>query len=397
MSLNKVIISGGGTGGHIFPAVAIANKIKEVYPNCEILFVGAEGKMEMEKVPKAGYKIVGLPIRGLQRKLTLSNLMFPFKLISSLCKAKRIIKEFKPDIAIGVGGYASAATLRVASRMGVPTLIQEQNSYPGITNKWLASRAKTICVAYENLDRFFPKEKIVMTGNPVRMEMVNIEVKREKALAHFRLDPYKKTVLIIGGSLGARTLNESFKLQIQKLIEADIQLIWQCGKVYYDQLKQDLDAGLRLRSATGNHSESSNENRSLSGVEVTPIYLSDFVYEMDLAYAAADLIVSRAGAISVSEVCLVGKPVILVPSPNVAEDHQTKNAMALVQKNAAVLVKDIDAKNQLVDKTIELLNDQKACADLSKNIKTLAIPDAPERILKEIEKLIAADGLAPSH
>jgi UDP-N-acetylglucosamine--N-acetylmuramyl-(pentapeptide) pyrophosphoryl-undecaprenol N-acetylglucosamine transferase len=374
MSLNKVIISGGGTGGHIFPAVAIANKIKEVYPNCEILFVGAEGKMEMEKVPKAGYKIVGLPIRGLQRKLTLSNLMFPFKLISSLWKAKRIIKEFKPDIAIGVGGYASAATLRVASRMSVPTLIQEQNSYPGITNKWLASRAKTICVAYENLDRFFPKEKIVMTGNPVRMEMVNIEGKRENALAHFKLSPSKKTVLIIGGSLGARTLNESFKLQIQKLMDADIQLIWQCGKVYLDQLKPEV--------------ESLNSNQ---------IYLSDFVYEMDLAYAAADLIVSRAGAISVSEVCLVGKPVILVPSPNVAEDHQTKNAMALVQKNAAVLVKDIDAKNLLVDKTIELLNDKSACADLSKNIKTLAIADAPERILKEIEKLIAGDGLAPSH
>jgi UDP-N-acetylglucosamine--N-acetylmuramyl-(pentapeptide) pyrophosphoryl-undecaprenol N-acetylglucosamine transferase len=382
MSLNKVIISGGGTGGHIFPAVAIANKIKEVYPNCEILFVGAEGKMEMEKVPKAGYKIVGLPIRGLQRKLTLSNFMFPFKLISSLWKAKRIIKEFKPDIAIGVGGYASAATLRVASRMGVPTLIQEQNSYPGITNKWLASRAKTICVAYENLDRFFPKEKIVMTGNPVRMEMVNIAGKREKALEHFKLNPSKKTVLIIGGSLGARTLNESFKLQVQKLIEADIQLIWQCGKVYVDQLNTD------IKASRGESSFAQNGGS---------IYLSDFVYEMDLAYAAADLIVSRAGAISVSEVCLVGKPVILVPSPNVAEDHQTKNAMALVQKSAAVLVKDIDAKNQLVDKTVELLNDQSACNDLSKNIKTLAIPDAPERILKEIEKLIARDGLAPSH
>lgn len=382
MSLNKVIISGGGTGGHIFPAVAIANKIKEVYPNCEILFVGAEGKMEMEKVPKAGYKIVGLPIRGLQRKLTLSNLMFPFKLISSLWKAKRIIKEFKPNIAIGVGGYASAATLRVASRMGVPTLIQEQNSFPGITNKWLASRAKTICVAYENLDRFFPKEKIVMTGNPVRMEMVNITGKREKAFAHFRLDPSKKTVLIIGGSLGARTLNESFKNQIQKLIDADIQLIWQCGKVYIDQLNTD------IKASRGESSFAQNGGS---------IYLSDFVYEMDLAYAAADLIVSRAGAISVSEVCLVGKPVILVPSPNVAEDHQTKNAMSLVQKNAAVLVKDIDAKNLLVDKTIELLKDQNACTDLSKSIKTLAIPDAPERILKEIEKLIARDGLAPSH
>lgn len=389
MSLNKVIISGGGTGGHIFPAVAIANKIKEIYPSCEILFVGAEGKMEMEKVPKAGYKIVGLPIRGLQRKLTLSNLMFPFKLISSLWKAKRIIREFKPQIAIGVGGYASAAVLRVASRMGIPTLIQEQNSFPGITNKWLAGRAKTICVAYENLERFFPKEKIVMTGNPVRMEMVNIEGKREKAYAHFKLDTSKKTILIIGGSLGARTLNESFKLHIQKIIQADLQLIWQCGKVYYDQLKPEVESAIASNRML-NEDQTLSDSRSLSGADVTssPIYLSDFVYEMDLAYAAADVIVSRAGAISVSEVCLVAKPVILVPSPNVAEDHQTKNAMALVQKNAAILVKDSDAKNQLVDKTIELLNDQKKCDDLSKNIKTMAIADAPERILKEIEKLI---------
>jgi len=364
MSLNKVIISGGGTGGHIFPAVAIANKIKEVYPSCEILFVGADGKMEMEKVPKAGYKIVGLPIRGLQRKLTVENLSFPFKLWKSLRIAKKLINEFKPQIAIGVGGYASAATLRVASRRGVPTLIQEQNSYPGITNKWLASRAKTICVAYENLDRFFPKEKIVMTGNPVRMEMVAIDGKREKACAHFKLDPSKKTVLVIGGSLGAKTLNDSFKKDLQKLMDADIQLIWQCGKTYFEVLKTEVDA-------TG-----------------MGLYLSDFVYEMDLAYAAADVIVSRAGAISVSEVCLVGKPVILVPSPNVAEDHQTKNAMALVQKNAAILVKDADAKNQLIDETIRLLNDAQQCAELSKNIKTLAIPDAPDRILKEIEKLI---------
>ncbi|MBL7898381.1 MAG: undecaprenyldiphospho-muramoylpentapeptide beta-N-acetylglucosaminyltransferase, partial [Crocinitomicaceae bacterium] len=341
MSLNRVIISGGGTGGHIFPAVAIANKIKEVYPSCEILFVGADGKMEMEKVPKAGYKIIGLPIRGLQRKLTLENLMFPIKLWQSLRKAKKIIKEFKPQIAIGVGGYASAATLRVASRMGIPTLIQEQNSYPGITNKWLASRAKTICVAYENLERFFPKEKIVMTGNPVRMEMVNISGKREKALTHFNLNPSKKTILIIGGSLGARTLNESFKKDLDKILSADIQLIWQSGKVYFDQLKNDI----------------SEQSKS-------KIFLSDFIYLMDLAYAASDVIVSRAGAISVSEVCLVGKPVILVPSPNVAEDHQTKNAMALVQKNAAVLVKDADAKNELADKAIELLKDEKRCAEL---------------------------------
>lgn len=365
MSLNKVIISGGGTGGHIFPAVAIANKIKAVYPQCEILFVGAEGKMEMEKVPKAGYQIVGLPIRGLQRKLTLSNLAFPFKLIASLLKARKIIKNFQPQIAIGVGGYASAATLRVAARMGIPTLIQEQNSYPGITNKWLSGKAKKICVAYDGLERFFPQEKIVLTGNPVRMEMVNIEEKREKAFAHFNLDPAKKTVLIIGGSLGARTLNESFVEQINQVVEKDIQVIWQCGKIYLETLKPKVD----------------NLNCKL-------IFLSDFIYEMDLAYAAADIIVSRAGAISVSEVCLVGKPVILVPSPNVAEDHQTKNAMALVNKNAAVLVKDVEAKQNLVNTTVQLLNDTNKCVELSSNIKTLAIKDAPERILSEIEKLV---------
>ena len=365
MSLSSVIISGGGTGGHIFPAIAIANKIKENYPNCKILFVGADGKMEMEKVPQAGYEIVGLPIRGLQRKLTWENLLFPFRLLSSLWKARRIIKERKPDIAIGVGGYASAATLRVASRMGVPTLIQEQNSFPGITNKWLASRAKTICVAYENLDKFFPKEKIVMTGNPVRKEMIEIVGKRDEAFQFFELDKSKKTVLIIGGSLGARTLNSSFKKDIQKLIDADVQIIWQSGKIYFDQLKKDIEPiGSKL------------------------IYLSDFIYKMDLAYAAADIIVSRAGAISVSEVCLVGKPVILVPSPNVAEDHQTKNAMALVTKNAAVLVKDVEAENTLVDQTLNLLKDQNRCNELSENIKKLGISDAPDRILKEIEKLI---------
>jgi UDP-N-acetylglucosamine--N-acetylmuramyl-(pentapeptide) pyrophosphoryl-undecaprenol N-acetylglucosamine transferase len=372
MPLSSVIISGGGTGGHIFPAVAIANKIRDKYPDCKILFVGAEGKMEMEKVPKAGYEIVGLPVRGLQRKLTLANLAFPFKLWASLRKARKLIKKHQPQIAIGVGGYASAATLRVAARMGVPTLIQEQNSYPGITNKWLASKAKTICVAYDKLDRFFPKEKIVMTGNPVRMEMVDIEGKREKALAHFKFDPTKKTILIIGGSLGAKTLNESFKTGVQKLMDAGIQVIWQCGKIYYDQLIQDL---------AGRRSIASPKDTQL-------IYLSDFVYEMDLAYAAADVIVSRAGAISVSEVCLVGKPVILVPSPNVAEDHQTKNAMALVNKNAAVLVKDSDARNVLVDETIKLLNDKNRCDDLSANIKKLGITDAPDRILNEIEKLI---------
>jgi UDP-N-acetylglucosamine--N-acetylmuramyl-(pentapeptide) pyrophosphoryl-undecaprenol N-acetylglucosamine transferase len=365
METKKIIISGGGTGGHIFPAVAIADTIKRKYPSAEILFVGAEGKMEMEKVPNAGYEIVGLPIRGIQRKLTLKNLAVPFKLIASLRMAKRLVKQMKPDIAIGVGGYASAATLRVASGQKVPTLIQEQNSYPGITNKWLAKRAKVICVAYENLERFFPKEKIVMTGNPVRNEMVQIEGKRPEAFSFFNLDPAKKTILIIGGSLGARTLNSSIKKDLQKLIDADVQVIWQCGKMYLNSLKNDLG-------------ELANSNL---------VYLSDFIFKMDLAYAAADLIISRAGAISVSEVCLVGKPVILVPSPNVSEDHQTKNAMALVSKNAAVLVKDVDAVEQLVDKALSTLKDEAHCAQLSTEIKKLGIPDAADRILVEIEKL----------
>lgn len=365
MSLHKVIISGGGTGGHIFPAIAIANKIKEKYPAADILFVGAEGKMEMEKVPKAGYKIEGLPIRGLQRKLTLKNFAVPFKLLASLMKAKRIIKSFKPDIAIGVGGYASAATIRVAARQKVPTLIQEQNSYPGITNKILSKKAKTICVAYDNLDRFFPKEKIVKTGNPVRAEVAQIEGKRAQAFEHYGLDPNKKTILVIGGSLGARTLNESLKKDVQKIIDQDVQLIWQCGKFYHEQLKIFID-------------ELNSEN----------IYFSDFLFEMDLAYAAADAIISRAGAISVSELCLIGKPVVLVPSPNVSEDHQTKNAMALVDVDAAVLIKDVEAREKLVTTIIEMMQNETQCKSLSANIKKLGIPDAADRILKEIEKLV---------
>lgn len=365
IKLNKVIISGGGTGGHIFPAVAIANIIKEKYPNSEILFVGAEGKMEMEKVPQAGYKIIGLPIRGLQRKLTLKNVLVPFKLIQSLRRAKKIVKDFKPDIAIGVGGYASAATLRMAAKVGVPTLVQEQNSYPGITNKWLAKKALKICVAYDGLDRFFAKEKIVKTGNPVRNEVVNIEGKRDEAFEFFRLDKTKKTVLVIGGSLGAGTINVSFKEKIKSLIDKDIQVIWQCGKGYIKNLTvfvEDLNSDL--------------------------VYLSDFIYKMDLAYAAADVIVSRAGAMSVSELCLVKKPTILVPSPNVSEDHQTKNAMALVNVHAAVLVKDIEAKDKLINQVIDLMDDNQKQKSLSLNVEKLGISDAAERILTEIENII---------
>jgi len=363
--LNKIIISGGGSGGHIFPAVAIANKIKEKYPNSDILFVGAEGKMEMEKVPQAGYKIIGLPIRGIQRKLTLKNLSVPFKLISSLWKARKIIKEFKPNVAIGVGGYASAATLKMAAMAKVPTLVQEQNSFPGITNKWLAKDAKKICVAYDGLDRFFLKSKLVKTGNPVRNEVVQIEGKRDQAFEFFGLDKTKKTVLVIGGSLGAGTINISFKEHITQLIENDIQVIWQCGKGYIKNLSifnNELNSDL--------------------------VYLSDFIYKMDLAYAAADVIVSRAGAMSISELCLISKPTILVPSPNVSEDHQTKNAMALVHKNAAILIKDNEAKEKLINQVIELVSDNETKNSLSANIKKLGISDAADRILKEIESIV---------
>ncbi|MFK8044060.1 MAG: undecaprenyldiphospho-muramoylpentapeptide beta-N-acetylglucosaminyltransferase [Crocinitomicaceae bacterium] len=365
MAINRVIISGGGTGGHIFPAIAIANAVKAKYPNCDILFVGAEGKMEMEKVPQAGYEIVGLPIRGLQRKLTLSNLSFPFKLIASLWKAKRIVRKFKPDIAIGVGGYASAAIVRMAASTGVPTLVQEQNSYPGITNKWLAKKAKTICVAYDGLERFFPKEKIIKTGNPVRNEVVQIANKKDEALTHFGLKPNKKTLLVVGGSLGARTINNSLKANIQSLIDADIQVIWQCGKFYFEDLKP-LQA--QLPSET--------------------VFINDFIFKMDLAYAAADYIVSRAGAMSVSELCLIGKPTILVPSPNVSEDHQTKNAMALVDAEAAILVKDADAQVELIPEIIDLHKNVDQQMSFSRQIKTLGIDNAPERIVEEIEKII---------
>lgn len=364
MELKKVIISGGGTGGHIFPAVAIANQIKKQFPQCEILFVGAEGKMEMEKVPKAGYEIIGLPIRGIQRKLTLSNLSVPFKLIESLNQAKKIIKKFQPQIAIGVGGYASAAVLRVSQKQGIPTLIQEQNSYAGLTNKWLSKKAGKICVAYDQMDRFFPKDKIIKTGNPVRNEVVDIEGKRDEAFQTFGLNPNKKTVLVVGGSLGALTINKSFKKDLNQLIEKDVQLIWQCGKGYYTNLQAYV-----------------NE------VNSDLVYLSDFIYQMDLAYAAADIIVSRAGAMSVSELCLIKKPTILVPSPNVSEDHQTKNAMALVNKHAAELVKDVEAETSLVSKVIKLLKDKERCVELSQNIEELGISDAPERIVAEVIKL----------
>ena len=364
MKLNKVIISGGGTGGHIFPAIAIANEIKRRNPDVDILFVGAEGKMEMEKVPQAGYKIIGLTIAGFQRKLTLSNFLLPFKIIKSMMKAKRIIKEFQPQVVIGVGGYASGPTLKAATMLKVPCLVQEQNSFAGKTNKLLSKSVATICTAYEGLERFFPKDKIVLTGNPVRTEMVQIEGKRTEAFEFYSFDPAKKTLLIIGGSLGARTLNDAMMNHFKVLQENNVQVLWQCGKFYHESLQAQL------------------QNEGLDG-----IHLTQFIARMDLAYAMADVIVSRAGAISVSELCLIQKPIILVPSPNVAEDHQTHNAMALVNKVAALLVKDSEAKEHLIPTAIKLLNDPDLQKELSLNIAQLAKPQATEHIVDEIEKI----------
>lgn len=351
----RVIISGGGTGGHIFPAIAIANAIKKQVPQAEFLFVGAEGKMEMEKVPAAGYSIEGLKIAGLQRKLTVKNLSFPFKLIGSLIKAKKILKSFKPHIAIGVGGYASGPMLQVAAGKGIPTLIQEQNSFPGITNRLLAKKVDKICVAYDGLEKFFPKEKIIMTGNPVRQEVVNLEGKKPRGVEYFGIDPNKPTLLIVGGSLGARTINESVKASIDKLKSSGFQVLWQTGKLYKDEAK----------AAT-------------EGIE--QIKAHEFITKMDLAYAVADVVISRAGAIAVSELCLVRKPVIMVPSPNVAEDHQTKNALALVNHGAAVLVKDSEAREKLIDEAIALMNDAEKQEKLIMNIAKLGLENAADTI-----------------
>lgn len=364
--MKRVIISGGGTGGHIFPAVAIADELKKQFPDLEILFIGAEGKMEMEKVPQAGYKIIGLPIVGLQRKLTLKNILLPFKLIRSLQIARKIIKNFKPEIVIGVGGYASAPTLKMASMLGIPTVIQEQNSFAGKTNMLLAKKARTICVAYEGMDKFFSNKKIVLTGNPVRFGVTQIADKRSEALSFYKLDETKPTVLVIGGSLGAKTLNESIINGLEKFQENGIQVLWQCGKLYYDELTNRLN------------------DSDLNG-----IHLTQFIERMDLAYALADVIISRAGAISVSELCLVHKPVILVPSPNVAEDHQTHNAMALVNKEAAILIKDSESREKLVDEAIKLVADKKLQAVLAQNIAQLGRSNATKDIVTEIIKIVA--------
>jgi UDP-N-acetylglucosamine--N-acetylmuramyl-(pentapeptide) pyrophosphoryl-undecaprenol N-acetylglucosamine transferase len=357
----RFIISGGGTGGHIFPAIAIANALKRIDPKAEILFVGASGRMEMEKVPAAGYKIIGLDIQGIQRGSIVKNLMFPFKVFNSLRKASRIIRDFKPDAAIGVGGYASGPLLFAASLSGIPTLIQEQNSYAGVTNKLLAKRAKKICVAFDGMEKFFPADKIIKTGNPIRKESVDIAGKRLSAMELLRLSPDKKTILVTGGSLGARTLNNSILAGLDKIIAADVQVIWQTGKVYYKGIIEKL------------------------GEDYHPnVRIMEFLNRMDLAYAAADVIISRAGAGTIAELCVVKKPVILVPSPNVAEDHQTKNALALVQENAALMVADRDAEAKLVDTALTLLNDKDKQKTISTNIGKLALPDADDVIAKEI-------------
>ena len=366
MRTYRIMISGGGTGGHIFPAISIANTLRKRFPSCEILFVGAEDRMEMEKVPAAGYPIVGLPVSGFDRSNKLNNIKVIGKLLKSLRLASKTIREFKPDIAIGVGGYASGPTLWMAGRQGIPTLIQEQNSYAGVTNKLLARSARKICVAYEGMEKFFPYEKLIVTGNPVRSDLEEALTKKEEAVRFFGLDPNRKTILVVGGSLGARTINQSIIAGLDALYTLeDVQVIWQTGKNYNEEALKHLKA--------------------YHGI---PVWCSDFITRMDYAYAAADLVISRAGAGSISELCLLKKPVILVPSPNVAEDHQTKNALALVVKNAAIMIPDAEARERLIPTALEVVRDEKQLAMLGKNIELLAQHRSAERIVDEIINII---------
>jgi UDP-N-acetylglucosamine--N-acetylmuramyl-(pentapeptide) pyrophosphoryl-undecaprenol N-acetylglucosamine transferase len=358
----KFILSGGGTGGHIYPAIAIANELKQRFPDAAILFVGASDKMEMQKVPQSGYPIKGLWIAGIQRKFTIDNALFPIKLVDSLVKSRTIIRHFKPDVVIGTGGFASGPLLRMAGIAGIPTVLQEQNSFPGITNKWLSKKAHKICVAYEHLERFFPKNKIVLTGNPVRQDLVDFKEKRAAGLAFFKLDATKKTLLVLGGSLGARRINQLIAKELVNFSAQNVQLIWQCGKLYNDQFAHF------------------NEKENVQVVS--------FIDKMDLAYAAADVIISRAGASSVSELCLVGKPTLFIPSPNVAEDHQTKNANAIVDKEGALLIKENELDTQFATTINSLLNDENLQKKLSENMLQLAKPNATIDIVDEIVKLI---------
>lgn len=361
----RLIVSGGGTGGHIFPAIAIANAFRERHPDAHILFVGAKGRMEMIRVPEAGYEIIGLWITGIQRKFTLSNLLFPLKLLVSFLRAGAIVRGFKPDVVIGTGGFASGPMMIAATRMKVPALIQEQNSFAGLANRQVADKVSKVCVAYEGMEKYFPAEKIVLTGNPVRKDILSVGDKVEKAKMHFGFEDSRKTLLIIGGSLGARTINESILTGIEKLLDAGVQVMWQTGKIYFEMVQSALLKYDRRR-----------------------LRVFDFLKEMDLAYAAADVVISRSGALSVSELCIARKPCILVPSPNVAEDHQTKNALALVRKDAAVMVPDKEARNNLVDEALKLLFDEHRARKLGEHIAELAKPTATEDIVMEIEKLI---------
>ena len=370
----KYLISGGGTGGHIFPAVSIANALREADPNCEILFVGALGRMEMERVPQAGYQIIGLPVKGFDRSRPWKNVRVVFDLIRSMIQARKIVRDFRPDVGVGVGGYASGAAMKMAAKMGVPILLQEQNGFAGVTNKLLKDDAKKICVAYEGMERFFPKEKIILTGNPVRQNLTSGT--KEEAIKYFNQEfgvnfsADKKTLLIIGGSLGARTINQSIITHLNDLVDSDIQVIWQTRKNYFADCQTALE-----------------EYNSKFKIQNSKFICTDFVSQMPLAYALADLVISRAGASSISELCLLGKPSILVPSPNVAEDHQTHNAMALVRKDAAVLVKDIEAKDALITSALALIHDETQLENLKKNILTLALPDSARLIADEVMKL----------
>jgi UDP-N-acetylglucosamine--N-acetylmuramyl-(pentapeptide) pyrophosphoryl-undecaprenol N-acetylglucosamine transferase len=363
-SHKRIIISGGGTGGHIFPAISIANALMRMEPGAEILFVGAEGRMEMEKVPAAGYKIIGLPVEGFYRSLTPKNFIVLYKLVKSMFLARKLIREFNPDVVVGVGGYASGPVLRKAGRMGIPTLIQEQNSYAGITNKLLAKNASVICVAYDSMEKYFPAEKIIKTGNPVRLNFDSLEAMSDEAKSFFNLDKNKPVILILGGSLGAGTINKSFSGNIDRMKDSGYQWLWQTGKLYYEDI---------------------NALVNLSGSDTIKVH--DFINRMDYAFAAADIIVSRAGAGTISELCLVGKPAVLIPSPNVAEDHQTRNAQALYHRNAAVIVADGEAVKCLMDEIIKLVKDEDCRSTLSMNIRTMADIDADVRIAQEILKL----------
>lgn len=362
----RVIISGGGTGGHIFPAVSIANAVKALRPEAKILFVGALGRMEMQRVPAAGYEIKGLPIQGFDRKHLLKNVVVLYKIWKSQRMAKKIIRDFRPQVAVGVGGYASGPTLNKAAAMGIPCLIQEQNSYAGVTNKLLAKKASKICVAYEGMERFFPAEKIMLTGNPVRQTLLDTTITREEALCSLGLDPARKTILLVGGSLGARTVNESVLQHLDLVRDSGVQFIWQTGKYYYADIQE-----------------------SLKGQNLPCLKVMDFITDMGAAYRAADLVISRAGASSISEFCLIGKPVILVPSPNVAEDHQTKNALALADRDAALYVKDADAPSTLLPLAVKTVNDEQKLQSLSTNVLKMALPDSAKIIAEEVIRLAA--------